>query len=181
MGTKNGAMPRGRDVRRMKKPYTCREVFFTCSNGWTIEKLPPEDHALEGKFMGHCLGTKDSGECGLRTELSLREPDGTPHVTIGCSWTSPVGAQSTPTRLHNLGGRCNRYPKAAYVALINEYARFLEEMPLPLTSSYPTWGQDVDDEYHDDKVLTDEDYRDNERIGYQWRDAEWRVKRGVTV
>lgn len=95
--------PRGRDVRKMDKPYTCREVMATCSNGWTIERVSPEDAGMEGFFMGHCLGL----ECavGEDTTFSLREPDGTPHVTI-----------------HQgvMVGRCNQAPKKKYQTLVLE-------------------------------------------------------------
>ena len=97
-----GTIARGRDVRKMDKPYTGREVVHTCSNGWTIERVIPEEYAMEGFFMGHCLGTSAGG----RDVFSLREADGTPHVTI-------VDGIMT--------GRCNRAPKDAYAALCHEY------------------------------------------------------------
>lgn len=158
------ATPRGKDVRKMEKPYTCREVIFVCSNGWTIEKLPPEDHAVEGYFMGHCLGGPNTSEktCTL---FSLREPDGTPHVTIKDSLWSP---------LLWLFGRCNKFPKDKYVALVQEYAtQFGKEI-----SHANCWGQDDDEEYHEEGHWTDEDYRDLE-FGSRWRDQAWRKKRGV--
>lgn len=95
---------RGRDVKKMDKPYTCREVLFTCSNGWTIERVSAEDFKMEGFFMGHCLGESNSGRY---TEiLSLREPDGTPHVTM---------CDSVMT------GRCNQAPKERYATLVREF------------------------------------------------------------
>lgn len=99
---------RGRDVRKMEKPYTCREVLFTCSNGWTIERVSPEDFNMEGFFMGHCLGKDEFTTRSLQhvRVLSLREPDGTPHATI-------TG--------YEMVGRCNQAPKDSYCALIWEY------------------------------------------------------------
>lgn len=98
-----GTIKRGRDVRKMDKPYTGREVVHTCSNGWTIERVIPAEYAMEGFFMGHCLGSSHGGSDEV---LSLREPDGTPHVTIvnGC-----------------MTGRCNQAPKAKYAALCHEF------------------------------------------------------------
>lgn len=95
---------RGRDVRKMDKPYTCREVLHTCSNGWTIERVPPEDENMEGFFMGHCLGIGGTGWQG--DIFSLREPDGTPHVTIVH---------------HKMVGRCNQAPKEKYITLCQEF------------------------------------------------------------
>lgn len=99
-----GTIKRGRDVRKMDKPYIGREVVYTCSNGWTIERVIPEEFNMEGFFMGHCLGD----ECKDRSAevFSLREPDGTPHVTVyrGC-----------------MVGRCNQAPKAKYQALCREF------------------------------------------------------------
>lgn len=100
------APARGRDVRKMDKPYTGREVVHTCSNGWTIERVIPEEHEMEGFFMGHCLGTLSSSAGKNAQVFSLREPDGTPHVTI-------VDGIMT--------GRGNQAPKASYAALCHEF------------------------------------------------------------
>lgn len=103
--------PRGKDVKRMDKPYTCREVLHTCSNGWTIERVSPEDFRMEGFFMGHCLGADPitfapGAYCpSFQEVLSLREPDGTPHATI----TDGV-----------MVGRGNQTPKEKYCVLIQE-------------------------------------------------------------
>lgn len=99
------APARGRDVRKMDKPYTGREVVHTCSNGWTIERVIPEEFQMEGFFMGHCLGV-GSGTCEGSEVFSLREPDGTPHATI-------VDGIMT--------GRCNQAPKPVYAALCREF------------------------------------------------------------
>ena len=92
----------------MDKPYTGREAIHTCTNGWTIEHVIPEEFGMEAYFMGHCLSPTS---CGVdeNTVYSLREPDGTPHATIV---------------VHEDGwefvGRCNQPPKAKYMALIRE-------------------------------------------------------------
>jgi hypothetical protein len=164
--------PRGRDIRKMAKPYSCREAVFECSNGWKIEKCPAEDHPVEGFFMGHCLGGIDSHT--MRTELSLREPDGTPHVTISCRWSE----LDEPYDLFDLGGRCNAYPKPEYVDLINEYQAALGA-PLFTREKMNSWGQDDDTEYHEQGILTDKDYRDMDH-GTLWRDESWRRKRDVS-
>lgn len=159
----NNPTPRGRDVRKMDKPYTCREAVFTCSNGWRIEKLPADDWPLEGWLMGHCLGGQDAG--GSHAEFSLREPDGTPHVTI-------VGRQG-------LHGRCNAYPKSKYVELINEWHEVTGTAPNPLEPSrYSKWGLDKDDDYHERGVHSDQDYRDLPG-GAFWRDPAWHSKRAA--
>lgn len=158
------ATPRGKDVRKMKKPWTCREVLFTCSNGWTVERLVPEDYALEGWFMGHCLGGVHSG--GSEAVASLREPDGTPHVTFTC-------------RGGGAHGRCNAFP-AKYAHLINEWRiaegleKYSKEAIERLSSG--SWGKDTDVAYHDEYILSDQDYRDLDG-GYWWRDAAWQEKR----
>lgn len=112
---------RGRDVRKMDKPYTCREVVHTCSNGWTIERVSQEDQNMEGFFMGHCLGV--GGPTYAYAEvLSLREPDGTPHATI----TDGV-----------MVGRCNQAPKDKYVALCHEYnPRWVGQKPTQYQLDY---------------------------------------------
>lgn len=163
----NCARPRGRDVRKMDKPWTCREVLFTCSNGWTIETLIKEDYALEGFFMGHCLGTSDQGLC--TAVASLREPDGTPHCTF-------IGYGTEPH------GRCNAFP-VKYLALINEWREHLKLVPFKDGNSYDAgeavlWGLDDDNDYHDKGILTDKDYRDMDQ-GHWWRDEAWEVKRGI--
>lgn len=157
------ARPRGRDVRKLPKPYLHREVVFTCSNGWTLERCPPEDHFVEGFMMGHCLGGPDARGCGNYTYLSLRESDGTPHVTV----------QETSRGLIPYG-RCNRFPKSEYVRLIQEYA-------FPLGKNVVDdgcWLREIDDdrEYHELGKLNDSDYRDRE-VGRQWRDQDWQRKR----
>lgn len=148
------ARPRGRDMRKLPKPYECREVVFRCSNGWTIERLPREDYAIEGFFMGHCLGGVDSHGCN-GPYLSLREPDGTPHVTISGSI---------------LYGRCNAYPKEEYVLLIKEF------IPNPRKPSFTRWGEDNDTDYHKNGLLDDRDYRDMV-YGASWRGKDWYSKR----
>ena len=159
--------PRGRDVRKMEKPYSGREVVFTCSNGWTLEILTHDDQSIEGFFMGHCLGGKDSGACEWGEYLSLREPDGTPHVTIDIS-----GGIFHPY------GRCNAYPKAAYVELLNEYRESEGKYPLDL-EEYTSWGTDTDETYHEKGHLDDRDYRDSD-AGRPWRDLAWRLKCGIS-
>lgn len=149
----------------MEKPYTCREVLFTCSNGWTVEKLVAADYKLEGFFMGHCLGGVHGR--GSYACASLREPDGTPHVTFVFEGG---GAH----------GRCNAFP-VKYMHLVNEWR---EHLGLdPYTDAYIKanakgyWGVDDDDEYHENHKLDDRDYRDLAG-GAPWRDAAWRKKRG---
>lgn len=160
------ARPRGRDVRKMEKPWTCREVLFTCSNGWTIEKLVPADYALEGFFMGHCLGGVHAA--GSRAIASLREPDGTPHVTF----------------THHGGGahgRCNAFP-VKYAQFVNEWRVHLGLDPYTDAQieglAKGSWGADDDTEYHENHKLSDRDYRDLSG-GRYWRDEAWRKKRGT--
>ncbi len=157
------ARPRGRDMKRLPKPYAEREVVFTCSNGWTIEWLPKEDFPVEGFFMGHCMGGKDGPANG--TYYSLREPDGTPHVTIDSCWGYG----------YVLYGRCNKYPKPEYVKLINEWFLKLGQ-PAKDPLGKNTWGNDDDDAYHTKGELSDSDYRDVPH-GQAWRDKEWHEKR----
>lgn len=157
------ARPRGRDMKKLPKPYSCRDVEFTCSNGWTIEWLPKEDFPVEGFFMGHCMGGKDGPQSGMF--YSLREPDGTPHVTIDTCFGY----------MHALYGRCNKYPKPEYVKLINEWLASINK-PLKDPNGKNTWGKDDDEAYHTERKLSDLDYRDVEH-GASWRDAQWRKKR----
>lgn len=112
--------------------------------------------------MGHCLGTQ--WQQGCTAHFSLREPDGTPHVTI-----------VERSGRHGLFGRCNAYPKNEYVALINEWcvASGHEESLLDGSNS---WGVDDDAEYHEKGKLTDRDFRDLEH-GRGWRDDDWYEKR----
>lgn len=170
---------RGRDVRKMEKPYSCREVLFTCSNGWTIELLPPEDHPIEGFFMGHCMGGPNSTDIG-RTCASLREPDGTPHVTLDLCY-GPENLMNAPH--WPLSGRCNGFPKPEYIKLINEFAEFVwgsNRFNFPETRGknaiYDRWGPDTDDEYHESGVWTDTDFRDLPG-GTLYRGEEWKAKR----
>lgn len=149
----------------MEKPWICREVLFTCSNGWTVEKLAHEDYPLEGYFMGHCLGGVHSA--GSRAVASLREPDGTPHVTFT---TQGGGAH----------GRCNAFP-AKYVQLINEWRVSLGHPAYTDADvarlSNGSWGVDDDEAYHEKHKLDDRDYRDLD-YGRMWRDEAWYTKRG---
>lgn len=160
------ARPRGRDVRKMEKPYTCREVLFTCSNGWTVERLDRADYALEGFFMGHCLGGRHGA--GSSAVASLREPDGTPHVTF-----TGFG--------DGAHGRCNAFP-TKYVSLVNEWRVSLGLDPFDSDDvealAAEKWGEDTDTQYHENHVMDDRDYRDLE-YGLMWRDAEWYKKRGL--
>ena len=130
---------RTRDIRKSNKPYSCRDVVFTCSNGWTIERVPDEDHPIEGFFMGHCLGSSLDYYQGY-TFYSLREPDGTPHVTIYYS---------------QCFGRSNMAPRLLYMALIREWK--------PDARAAAGWGvvEDTDDAYHDRGKLNDHDWRDH--------------------
>lgn len=113
-------LPRGRAARKMEKPYTCRDVLFTCSNGWTIEVVTPEDYNVEGFFMGHCLGLESKP--GIGRVKSLREPDGTPHVTING---------------RVMVGRCNQAPKEQYSKLVQEYMpEAVPQQPTPFQSNY---------------------------------------------
>ena len=169
------ATPRGRDVRKMEKPYSCREILFTCSNGWTIELLPPADHAIEGFFMGHCMGGPKSTDRG-KTCASLREPDGTPHVTMDLGYDRE-NMKIAP--MQPLSGRCNAYPKPKYVRLINEYMEALWETDAYNFSDenrYSRWGYDTDDEYHEQGHWTDRDFRDLDH-GRPWRTEAWQQKR----
>lgn len=159
------ARPRGRDMKKLPKPYEHREVVFTCSNGWTIERLERADFAIEGFFMGHCLGGKDAVGCN-GPYLSLREPDGTPHATIEDSYYVA------------LYGRCNAYPKPEYVALINEWLLSAGRSLKDLHGSN-SWGKDADDDYHVSATLSDRDYRDMPK-GSWWRDSQWKEKRKGT-
>lgn len=116
---------RGRDVRKMDKPYKCREVIGTCSNGWTVERVSIEDFGMEGFFMGHCLGKDELSDNRLRDRvvLSLREPDGTPHVTI---------------TERAMVGRCNRAPKEAYCRLVLEVIP--DAVPMALNLYGENWS-----------------------------------------
>ena len=107
-------------ARRLPKPYQCREAVFTCSNRWTIERCPPPDHVTEGQLLGNCLGGQMDKE-PRRTHLSLREPYGTPHALI----TATFNADGTVRALERPHGHGNRWPKPAYINLINEYCDVL--------------------------------------------------------
>lgn len=144
---------RTRNIRRINKPYACREVVFTCSNGWRIEKLPPKDFSVEGFFMGHCLGGSNAPQ-SLRVAYSLREPDGTPHVTIARS---------------KCYGRANQAPRQEYMDLVHEWE--------PSLRPEMHWGKDTDTAYHDKGYVSDKDYRDLP-AGKYWRDSRWHTKRG---
>lgn len=151
---------RTRNIRKMVKPYTGRDVVFTCSNGWTIEKLVKADFPVEGFFMGHCLGS-DRDHYADTGFYSLREPDGTPHVTI----------RHTGVNIE-LYGRANKFPCDEYVALAKEWGKQVQK-------PYG-WGADPDTdvEYHTRKLWNDMDYRDHAR-GAQFRGATYKTKRGV--
>lgn len=158
----------------IEKPWKRRDPVFTCSNGWTLEWLDPDDQALEGFLMGHCLGTKDSHTCAFDDYLSLRDPDGNPHVTV-----TLIKGTLIPTELY---GRCNRYPRTEFIRLINEY---MDTLPLEkffscYISNNHSWGKDEDLLYHEEGVWSDEDYRDNPDVGFRWRDEEWDLKREVS-
>ena len=90
----------------------------------------------------------------------LREPDGTPHVTI-----EEHGSYAT------LYGRCNAFPKEEYAELIKE---FFDEVSRPGMGA--RWGDDTDDAYHESHKLDDRDYRDLD-YGSYWRGDDWYEKR----
>lgn len=91
---------------------------------------------------------------GSEAVASLREPDGTPHITF----------EGYGTGAH---GRWWR----DYLGL----APYSETEIDRLASS--TWGADTDDAYHEKHKLDDRDYRDLDG-GRWWRDSAWRKKRG---
>lgn len=148
---------RTRNIRKITKPYTSREVVFTCSNGWTIEKLVKADFPVEGFFMGHCLGSNlDHYSAG--GFYSLREPDGTPHVTI---------------HYNICFGRANAVPRSEYMVLIQEW--------LPFATGYSIWGNDTDEAYHKRGLWDDKDWQDNPACPPMYRGKAWKEKRGQTT
>jgi hypothetical protein len=143
---------RGKDLKKMTIPWTERKVEFTCSNGWTIEQIHPDDRWLEGLLMGHCMGLQRGYACGIGA-LHLIDPHGIPHV--------PIDGPS-------LVGRCNAAPPDRYVLLCREWDSLLS-----VCSNKPP---DNDFGYHEQAVLTDEDYRDV--VAPSWRSETWEQKRG---
>ncbi len=125
---------RGKDVKRMTKPWVSREVVFTCSNGWTIEKIEKEDYWLEALFMGHCLDSH-------REEAwSLREEDGTSHTTLYLRYNGISAV-----------GRCNNKPPDKYMDLCLEWNQGITP---------ELKGAEIDDdiEYHEEKILNAKDF-----------------------
>lgn len=152
---------RGRDIKKMEKPWSKREIVFTCSNGWTIELIDPDDWWLEGLFMGHCLGLERGPRSGVY--LSLRDENGSPHVTLEKSYFSSR---------HLAIGRCNGQPPDHYINLIREWN--------PEVIPQINWGRDTDSTYHNDGILTDVDYRDLDVGRAQgYKSLEWRQKRDL--
>lgn len=160
---------RGRDIRKMQKPWLYREVVFVCSNGYLIERLYPQDYWLEGLFMGHCMGgpdgpgrrVTDDSPKNFAGYYHLVRPDGTPHVTIHSSYG-----------MYTLHGRGNAWPKQEYESLIREW------VPEARFAGIGGWGYDKDSEYHEKGVLTDFDYRDLP-AGEYWRRESYDRKRGL--
>jgi len=63
--------------------YATRDVVMQFPNGWTIQRLSPDDCENEGNLMGNCIGSYaghvDDGDTVI---LSLRDPSNTPHVSM---------------------------------------------------------------------------------------------------
>jgi len=156
---------KGKQIKKIPKPWSKSCVVYQCDNGYQIVELPKEDWALEGYFMGHCLGGKNSPLYGIY--WSLRDEIQTPHVTIYIS-------ENIPTRLI---GRCNKYPNDKYVKIINEYCKSHKINEFLLHESNE-WGKEGKEEnqYHLKGILNDKDYRDLDN-GELWRDKEWKEKR----
>lgn len=119
-GEERPKSPRGRDVKKLPKPWVCRKADYTFEDGWTMEEVPPEDFKLESFFVGHCLGRDntyvDGVKKGTTRVLSLREPDGTPHVTVVMSpWGYATGKhERLPTVVSQACGRGNASPAKKY-------------------------------------------------------------------
>lgn len=59
------------------------EIVYEFADGWTIQRLSPEELAVEGELMQHCVGDfGDEVEQGRSVIFSLRSPKGRPHVTM---------------------------------------------------------------------------------------------------
>ncbi len=60
------------------------EIVYQFHDGWKIEKLTTSDQLqYEGDEMGHCVGSySHATESGQTIIYSLRDPKGTPHVTL---------------------------------------------------------------------------------------------------
>lgn len=90
------------------------QVTYRFPDGWTIQTLGEEQLEVEGELMQHCVGdycaSVASGETWI---LSLRDPEGMPHVTIEIDEPSGSFVQ--------IMGKQNQRPKPAYAKRVDEW------------------------------------------------------------
>jgi len=101
------------------------KVVFRISNGWTVNKLEPDDCEMEGDIMGHCVGGYARAVASGRTNIySLRDPKGEPHATIEITTdTNKVEGEETALiwQVVQIQGKSNNEPIDEYKAMLREW------------------------------------------------------------
>jgi uncharacterized protein YjbI with pentapeptide repeats len=93
------------------------EVVFEWNDDWTVQKLSTEPQLeVEGEVMQHCVGDYcEQVEAGDMDILSLRDPQGKPHVTM--EWSND------DHRWEQIQGKQNEVPVEKYHPHIKDFVQ----------------------------------------------------------
>lgn len=98
------------------------KIVFRISNGWTVNRLAPEDCEIEGNLMGHCVGGYSRAVAAGRSEIySLRDPRGEPHATVEMTRDERWSGQPSGLTVLQIQGKQNREPIKEYKAMLKEW------------------------------------------------------------
>lgn len=99
-------------------------ITYRYDDGWTIQRLGPDELEAEGEIMQHCVGDYcESIEDESAIILSLRDPKGRPHVTIEVDGDSGLYVQ--------IKGKQNEPPKPEYAKRVEEFIGWRDSVGRP--------------------------------------------------
>lgn len=99
-------------------------IIYRCKDGkHFFYRLKPSELKMEGRLMGHCIGSNGVYSTRLRKKeidiISIRDEKNYPHVTIELERKTGVSRQ--------ISGKGNKAPIDSYDKLITEYALFMSD------------------------------------------------------
>ena len=107
-------------------PLDNERIIYTCSNGYFLYILRPEDLEYEASEMGHCVGGsnfKAKISNNRSAILSLRDRKNKPHVTIEVALTD-IGRGEWKGVVVQQQGKGNLAPNQKYHEALREFALF---------------------------------------------------------
>jgi hypothetical protein len=161
--------------------WTDSQQVYSWEDGWSIDKVGPNDLAREGELMGHCVGGYcDQVTRGNTSIYSLRDPKGQPHVTLEIEGNPTLQDRSynerdisPDLRVIQVQGKSDTEPIPEYRRYVDEWFDHLRGLGYEITEEEPDREPEMDWVEHGEGPMhlnDPEDYLDYHKIMHDQSD-----------